>query len=300
MLATRNPRVTLRTPDSHAPAECEGVLVGDIDQHTDWNSAIKNIDCVIHMAGRVHVMNPTARDQRRFHEVNVLGTERLALAAAENGVKRFVFLSSVKVNGEATAGQAFRATDRPQPVDDYGRSKWDAEQKLFAISRSSGMEVMVIRPPLVYGPRVRANFLRLLSWVHKGVPMPFGAIHNARSMVSVWNLCDLICRAVDAPVADSRVLMVSDGADLSTPTLIRKLAGTMGRTPRLLPVPLPLLKVVGIATGRSAEVARLCGSLTVDITETKRTLAWTPPVSIDEGLARTVHWYLSEVGARAA
>jgi len=288
----------LRSRNGDLAGHCEQVVVGDIDQQTNWVSAIKDVECVVHMAGRVHVMNPTADDHRRFHEVNALGTERLALVAAEQGVRRFVFLSSVKVNGEVTYGKPYTRSDAAAPIDDYGNSKLQAEQILFEIARKSNMEVVVIRPPLVYGPGVRANFLRLLSWVHKGIPLPLGAIRNARSLVSVWNLCDLIKCVVEAPELTSSVLMVSDGMDLSTPELIRRLAVAMGRSPRLVAIPVSVLKLAGAVTGKSAEVARLCGSLTVDITETKRQLGWTPPVSIDEGLARTVRWYLDEVKTR--
>jgi nucleoside-diphosphate-sugar epimerase len=291
-------RVALRSADNNIDGRCERVVVGEINQHTDWSVAVKGVDCIVHMAGLVHVMNPSGDDNCRFHEVNVLGTERLALSAAALGVKRFVYLSSVKVNGEVTYGNPFTATDIVNPVDAYGLSKWHAEQKLFEIARNTGMEIVVIRPPLVYGPGVRANFLRLLTWVHKGIPLPLGAVSNARSLVSVWNLCDLIRCVVEAPFVTSGVLMASDDVDLSTPELIRRMAEPMGRAPRLIPVPMRLLKIAGIITGRSAEIERLCGSLTVNIAETKRQLNWTPLVSIDDGLARTVRWYLDEVGAR--
>jgi UDP-glucose 4-epimerase len=243
-------------------------------------------------------MDPTANDIKLFHETNVLGTARLASAASEFGVKQFIFLSSIKVNGESTAAVAFSATDTPRPLDHYGISKWQAEQKLFEIAAKSQMKVVAIRPPLVYGPGVRANFLRLLSWVHNGIPLPLGSIHNKRSLVSVWNLCDLIKRAIDTHALRSGVLLVSDGIDLSTPELIRLIARAMRRSPRLLSAPKGVLRLVGAMTGKSAEVARLCGSLTVDISATKNQLGWIPPVSVDEGLARTVRWFLNDVAGR--
>lgn len=291
-------RIALRRASAAVSDAFEKVVVGDIDQYTKWSMAITDVDCIVHMAGLVHVMTPTADDQRHFYEVNVLGTQRLATAAAECGVKRFVFLSSVKVNGEATFGKPYSATDSANPSDDYGISKHQAEQVLFDVAKKSGMEVIVIRSPLVYGPGVKANFLRLLSWVYAGIPLPLGRVKNVRSLVSVWNLCDLIRVVIEAPTVASGVLMVSDGAGLSTPELIRKLAQAMGKAPRLLSVPVCLLKLTGALALKSAEVSRLCGSLEVDISETKHKLRWSPPLSVDEGLSRTVRWYLEQAADR--
>lgn len=273
------------------------VVVGSIDGQTDWRRALEGVDCIVHLAARVHVMQPTADDQHRFYETNVAGTQRLAMQAAAAGVRRFIYLSSVKVNGEATDRNPFRAEDQPHPQDDYGISKWQAEQQLFEIA-SQRMEALAIRPPLVYGSGVRANFLRLMRWVQAGIPLPLGAVRNRRSMVSVWNLCDLIGRLIDAQSVRSGVLMVSDGIDLSTPELICRLAAAMGRKSRLLPCPVGLLKAVGSALGMQGEVARLCSSLTVDVSETCRRVGWTPPLSVDEGLQRTVRWFLTEARAR--
>jgi nucleoside-diphosphate-sugar epimerase len=285
-------RVTLRHTDSIVPLGCESVTVGDINQHTDWSVALNDVECVVHLAGVVHVMKPTAKDERRFYEVNVLGTERLAAAAANHGVKRFVFLSSVKVNGEATFDRPFAAGDPCNPSDDYARSKYSAEQLLFAIARKMGMEVIVIRAPLIYGPGVRANFLKLLSWVYRGVPLPLGCVKNRRSLVSVWNLCDLVRTIIGLPKIASGVLMVSDGFDLSTPELVEYLAGSMNRSPRLVRVPVPILKFAAALAGKSAEVSRLCGSLAVDISDVKQQLCWTPPLSIEEGMSQTAKWYM--------
>lgn len=272
----------------------ESVMVGDIDGRTNWTEALSGIDCIVHLAARVHVMNPSAADRREFERTNVVGTEHLAIAAAESGVKRFVFLSSVKVNGEMTVNRAFRADDAPHPLDDYGRSKLEAERRLLKIDAESGMRVAIIRPPLVYGPGVRANFLRLLSWAHRALPLPLASVKNARSLVSVWNLCDLICTILGRREAAGGIYMISDGEDISTPELIRRLAGSMRRPVRLFPAPLGLLRTTAMLAGKSAELNRLCGSLAVDMSDTRVRLDWMPPVTLGEGLDRTAQWYLRE------
>jgi nucleoside-diphosphate-sugar epimerase len=276
------------------------IVVGDIDGQTDWSQALIGIDCVVHLAARVHVMKPTANDRIEFERTNVLGTERLARAAAAAGVKRFVYLSSIKVNGESSGRRAFRADDSPQPQDDYGRSKLEAERRLAAIQAASGMSVSMVRPPLVYGPGVRANFFRLLSLAHSGLPIPLASISNARSMVSVWNLCDLICALARSERSMSGVIMVADGEDVSTAQLIRRLAQLMRRPARLFGVPAGALRAFAAIAGRSAELNRLLGTLTVDISETRGRLGWSPPVTLETGLERTVHWYLQQLPARKA
>lgn len=275
----------------------ESVIVGEIDGRTDWTSALEGIDSVVHLAARVHVMKPTASDVEQFERTNVIGTERLALAAAKTGVKRFVFLSSVKVNGETTEGRAFRADDQPGPLDDYGRSKLEAERRLLHVAAQSAMRIAIIRPPLVYGVGVGANFRRLLSWTARAAPLPLASIANARSMVSVWNLCDLIVSILRRPEGIGGTFMVSDGEDISTPDLIRRLAASMQRPTRLLPVPVGLLRAVGVLTGKSAELKRLCESLAVNIDDTRARLAWSPPMTLDQGLDRTAQWYLHETSA---
>lgn len=301
-LLTRLPPLDIRRAlrsELQEDSEYDSLVVGSIDGQTNWHKALDGVDCVVHLAARVHIMHATAEDKHCFYETNVAGTKRLAAQAAAEGVKRFIYLSSIKVNGESTQRQPFRVDDKPDPQDDYGISKWQAEQKLFEIAERSGMQAIAIRSPLVYGPGVRANFLRLMRWVHGGVPLPLGAIHNQRSMVSVWNLCDLIVRLTDVPSVQSGVLMVSDGTDLSTPELVRRIANAMGRKSRLLPLPVSLLKVVGFGLGKSDEVARLYSSLIVDISATRCQLNWTPPMAIDEALDRTVRWFISEASARA-
>lgn len=293
-LPTEAVRLALRSRATVSSTSAQSAVVGDINGQTDWAAALQDIHCVIHLAAHVHVMNPAGGDIAKMREVNTEGTERLASTAARMGVKRFIFLSTVKVNGEATTNSSFTGADQPAPSDSYGISKWQAEQKLFEIAAGSAMQAIAIRAPLVYGPGVRANFLRLMHWVYRGLPLPFGAVVNRRSMVSVWNLCDLIRTAVQSPSSPSGVLMVSDGKDLSTPQLVRHIASAMGRMPRLVGISPHALRLLGAFTGRTAEVTRLCGSLSVDIAATTSALQWTPPISVETGIQRTVQWYLTE------
>jgi UDP-glucose 4-epimerase len=276
------------------------VIVGDIDAETDWSKALPGVDCVVHLAARAHVMKPTASDRIEFERTNVLGTERLAHAAAAAGVKRFVYLSSIKVNGESSGDRAFGADDIPEPRDDYARSKWEAERRLSAIEAASSMVVSIVRSPLVYGPGVRANFLRLLTLAHSGLPVPLASIDNSRSMVSVWNLCDLICVLLRHERPMSGVFMVADGEDVSTAELVRRLANIMNRPARLFALPPGVLRALAALTGRSAEVNRLCDTLAVDISQTRARLGWAPPLSLEAGLGRTVRWYMQELTHRTA
>jgi nucleoside-diphosphate-sugar epimerase len=275
-------------------------IVGDIDGQTDWSQALTGVDCVVHLAARAHVMKPTADDRIAFERTNVLGTDQLARVAAAAGVKRFVFLSSIKVNGESTRDRAYCADDVPQPQDDYARSKLEAERRLSVIEAASGMAVAIVRSPLVYGPGVRANFLRLLCLAHSGLPMPLASISNVRSMVSVWNLCDLICALLRHERPASGVFLAADGEDISTAELVRRLAHIMHRPARLFSMPVGALQALAALTGRSAEIRRLCDSLAVDISATRLRLGWAPPLSLDAGLGRTVQWYLQQLADRTA
>ena len=293
-------RAALRTDRSVPTSISEKVIVGDIHGSTDWAEALDGVDAVIHAAARTHVLNAPPASAHLYRETNERGTERLASEAARMKVSRFVFLSSVKVNGEETEVRAFRACDEPRPQDDYGLSKWHAEQHVLEIGGGSAMQAVIVRAPLVYGSGVRANFLRLLQWVDRGWPLPLGAVRNARSLVSVWNLCDLLLLALTHPRAPARIWLVSDGEDLSTPDLIRRIASAMGRRARLLSVPLALLCPSAALLGRGGEFKRLCGSLTVDISQTRAQLAWSPPMRLDEALARTVAWYRSRGQSDAA
>ncbi len=251
---------------------------------------------VVHAAARVHVMNETAGDVlAEFRKVNVQGTLRLAQCAAASGVKRFVFISSIKVNGENTlTGKPFKADDQPNPLDPYGVSKYEAEEALKQLGRDTGMEVVIIRPPLVYGPGVKANFLSMLSWLNKGIPLPLGSIRNQRSLVAIGNLVSLIATCIDHPAAANQTFLVSDGEDLSTTQLLRHLARALGKPARLLPIPEWLLKLGASTLGKQAVAQRLCDSLQIDIRKNCELLAWTPPVKIDKAMRQTADYYLEK------
>jgi nucleoside-diphosphate-sugar epimerase len=271
----------------------EKAIIGDIGTNTDWTEALHEVSVVVHLAARAHVIHDSHANSSLYFGVNAQGTERLADASARAGVRRFVYMSSIKVNGEATADRAYTAFDEARPQDDYGKSKWLAEKYVAEIAASTGMAAVIVRPPLIYGPGVRANFLRLMRIVDMDWPLPLGAIENRRSLVSIWNLCDFVMHVMKHPIAPNRTWMVSDGVDLSTPELVRRIGHAMGRRVRLLPIPVNLLKLIGVLAGQKAAVARLCGSLTVNIADTRRELGWSPPVTVDEAIARTVNWYLS-------
>ncbi|KZN15814.1 MULTISPECIES: UDP-glucose 4-epimerase family protein [Pseudomonas] len=250
---------------------------------------LNDVQVVIHAAARVHVMNETAVDAlTEFRKVNVEGTLRLARRAAESGVKRFIFISSIKVNGESTVlGKPFKANDFPAPADPYGVSKYEAEEALKQLSLDTGMEVVIIRPPLVYGPGVKANFLSMMRWLERGVPLPLGAIKNRRSLVAIGNLVDLINVCISHPEAAGNTFLVSDGEDLSTSQLLRRMADALGVKPRLLSIPYWVLNLGAFLIGRRDLAQRLCGSLQVDISKAWDTLGWLPVISVDEALRHT-------------
>lgn len=282
-------RIALRSPQDLVE-NSEGVVVGAIDAGTVWSRALQGVSTVIHLAARVHVMNDVSEDPlAEFRRVNVDGTLNLARQAAVIGVKRFVYISSVKVNGESTmSGRAFTEADAIAPQDAYGQSKSEAEQGLRQLAADSGMEVVIIRPPLVYGPGVKANFAALMRTVQRGYPLPLGSVHNQRSLVALDNLVDFIITCATHPQAANQTFLVSDGQDLSTTELIRGLAHAGGVTARLLPLPVPWLRAVASLLGKADAVDRLCGNLQVDISKARKLLAWTPPVTVDEGLRRAV------------
>ena len=270
--------------------------VGDLGPKTDWIAALQDVDAVVHCAGRAHVMKDTAADPlAAFRAVNFDGTLNLARQAIAAGVKRFVFISSIGVNGvQSVLGNPFSDTDKPNPHNAYSLSKWEAEQGLLRVAEGAGLEVVIIRPPLVYGPNAPGNFGSLVRWLRRGVPLPLGAINNLRSMVALDNLVDLILTCIDHPAAANQTFLVSDGEDLSTTQLLQRLGRALGKPARLIPVPAMLLKAGAALVGKPAIAQRLCGSLQVDISKTQQLLGWTPPLSVDEGLKRAAEGYLRE------
>lgn len=266
------------------------VIISDLQKNLGWHHLPFYVDTFIHTAGRVHVMRETSADPlQEFRRVNVEATLVLARNAAASGVKRFVFISSAKVNGEATLrGQPFKETGAPMPSDPYAISKWEAEQGLAEIARQTPMEVVIIRPPLVYGPGVKANFASLMRAVHRGIPLPLKAIQNVRSLVGLDNLVDFISTCVTHPMAANQTFMVSDGFDVSTSELVRTMARTIGVADRQFSVPVPVLKLIGNLTGKAAVMERLCGNLQLDITKARTLLDWTPRVSFEEGIRKTM------------
>lgn len=268
------------------------VPVGDIDATTDWSTALEGVDVIIHLAARVHVMQEQAADPlAAFRQINTIGTIRLAQQAVENGIKRFVYLSSIKVNGESTLIHPFSEQNEMAPEDPYARSKWEAERQLLDLGTQTGLEVSIIRPPLVYGPGVGGNFQRLLTLVARGWPLPLASIHNRRSLVGIQNLCNFIDLCTYHPRAAGEIFLVSDGLDISTPELIRMLAKAMGKPYRLWPFPTVILAGASKLLGQQGAWERLAGSLQVNISKARQQLGWEPPFPLEQGLADTVDWY---------
>ncbi len=261
--------------------------VGDLQQ-ANLSALLPGVDVLIHAAARAHIMNDEMADPlAEYRRVNVDGTLRLARQAVAAGVKRFIFISSIKVNGEGTVDErAFLASDEPAPEDAYGLSKLEAEQGLMQLAANSSLDVVIIRPPLVYGPGVKGNFASMIKLVEKGLPLPLGAIHNKRSLVGIDNLVDLIIRCIDHPAAANQVFLAGDGKDLSTTELLRGVSKAMGKPARLIPVPAGLLHFGATLLGRKAMAQRLLGSLRVDISKTCELLDWKPPYTVEEGLRR--------------
>ena len=267
----------------------EPVMVGAIDGATEWVDAVAGAGAVVHLAARAHVLDEPETDPlEAFRRVNVEGTLRLARQAAEAGVRRFVFVSSIGVNGNETM-RPFSEGDAPAPQEPYAVSKWEAEEGLRGLAAETGMELVIIRPPLVYGPGAPGNFGSLLRWVHKGVPLPLGAAtQNRRSLVALDNLVDLIVTCLDHPAAAGETFQVADGEDVSTAGLLRKVGDALDRPAHLLPVPVWMLRAGAVALGKGEMARRLLGSLQVDASKAREVLGWTPPVSLDEGLRRAV------------
>jgi nucleoside-diphosphate-sugar epimerase len=275
--------------------QCERVVTGEFDNNTDWATALTGVDVVIHLAARVHVMHETSIDPlAAFRQVNVAGTENLARQAARAGVKRLVYVSSIKVNGEATDGvRRFSESDAPNPQDPYGISKMEAEQALHRVAAETGLEVVINRPPLVYGAGVKGNFAQMLKVLAKGIPLPLASVHNLRSLVYVGNLVDALILCATHPAAVGQTYLVSDGEDVSTPDLLRQLGVAMGHPARLLPCPQALLRLGGRVTGKADQVERLLGSLQVDSGKIRRELGWMPPYTVSRGLQATAESQLT-------
>jgi nucleoside-diphosphate-sugar epimerase len=266
------------------------VAVGDIGVATLWADAVAGCDVVIHLAARVHVMHETVADPASlFDAVNTVATRKLAQAAAHAGVKRFVFISTVKVNGESTAhGHPFVETDTPAPQDAYAKSKYQAEENLKKIAMQQGMEWVIVRPPLIYGPGVKANFAALANVAVRGWPLPLGSIRNQRSLVALDNLVDFIACCAQHPLAANQTFLISDGHDLATPELVRQLAQAAGVTARLPCVPVALLKMAAALMGKTSAVERLSENLQINISKARTLLQWVPPVTVDQGLTRVI------------
>lgn len=284
--------VWLEEPDAGLPTGIEISLIDSIGPDTDWAQALAGIDTIIHLAARVHVMAEKDTDPlSAYRRVNVAGTERLARLAAASGVKRMVFMSSVKVHGEESLTR-YTEQDTPAPLDPYGVSKFEAEESLKRIATETGLEVVFIRPPLVYGPGVKANYFKLMDIVARGLPLPFGSVNNARSMIYVGNLIDAVALCAKHPQAAGKTYLVSDGEDVSTPDLIRRIAAALNSPERMFPFPSSLMRFAGRIMGKTAAIDRLLGSLVVDDGKIRKDLGWKPPFTMAEGLAETGKWYI--------
>jgi len=285
--------IVRRLPEHPLPG-MQYSIVDDLSATTDWRGALAGIEGIVHCAARVHVMRETATDPlATFRAANVAGSAQLARQAAAAGVKRLVFVSSIKVNGEATAPPllsrekgCFREDDPPAPQDPYGVTKWEAEQLLTEIAQQTGLEVTTVRPPLVYGPGVKGNLARLLGWVERGVPLPLAGIDNARSLLGLDNFTSALAACLTHPAAAGRTYLLRDGEDISTPELLRRIGQLLGKPARLFALPTPLLEGLAGLLGRRADIQRLTGSLRVDDSRIRQELGWLPPRTLDEGLAQ--------------
>ncbi len=288
--------LAVRRAASKSLLNTKSVLVGDLSANTDWSSALSDIDVVIHTAARVHVMNDKAGDPlEEFRKVNFEGTMALAHQAVQAGVKRFIFISSIKVNGEETLpGKPFTAADMPNSEDPYGVSKAETEEALLQLAASTGLEVVIIRPPLVYGPGVKANFYSMIKWVDKGVPLPFGAVNNKRSLVALDNLVSFIVCCISHPKAANEIFLISDREDVSTTELLKKVAKSLEKKSLLIPVPVSLMTLFSRLLGKGNVANRLFSSLQVDSSKAYELLGWSPVISMDEQLKKTAVAYLNE------
>jgi UDP-N-acetyl-alpha-D-quinovosamine dehydrogenase len=274
----------------------KSIILGDLSLSPNRSFSLENVDVIVHLAARAHIMNDIASDPlTEFRRVNTNAALNLANQAATAGVKRFVFLSSIKVNGEVTKGtQKFSADDNSIPSDPYALSKYEAEQGLLELAKTTNMEVVIIRPPLVYGPRVKANFAAMMKWVYKGVPLPFGAVHNRRSLVALDNLVSFIIHCIDHPKAANEVFLISDNEDASTTELLRKVAIAFGKKSLLIPIPVRVMRFLAKLIGKEDLAVRLFGSLQVDSSKARNLLDWKPVITMNEQLKKTADAYLNE------
>ncbi|MDD4907496.1 MAG: NAD-dependent epimerase/dehydratase family protein [Candidatus Omnitrophica bacterium] len=282
-------RAAVRIDARDIPGVDDYAKVGDINESTDWTSVLQDVDCVIHLAGRAHVMHEHLRDPASaYHRVNTLGTRQLACQAAQAGVKRFIFVSSAKVNGESGV---FTEKDRPRPKGDYALSKLDAEKELITVCGNSAMQEVILRLPLVYGPGVKANFLQLIRLVERGIPLPFKSIHNKRSFIYTGNLCDIMELCLSHPAAAKQLFLAGDGADISTPELISTIAGAFKKQACLLACPVSILRVIGRLTAKADAISRLTDSFCLRTEKFSTLTRWKPRFSVEEGIAKTVGFY---------
>jgi len=274
------------------PHGINAVEIGSIDANTEWETAVCGIDTIVHLAARVHVMDDINSDPiTAFRDINVAGTKRLAQIAESKKVRRFVFVSSIKVNGEGRS-DPYTTEDYPSPVDPYAISKFEAEKELHRIADNTGLEVVILRPPLVYGPEVKANFLKLIKIVDRGIPLPLAMVKNHRSMIYLKNLVDAILLCTIHPEAAGQTFLLSDGKDISTAELVQKISFALGKPSRLWSVSPYILRLLAKMTGQSKTVNRLLDTLIVDCSKIRTELDWTPPYSMKEGLEETANWYL--------
>jgi len=271
-------------------------FVGNIDENTNWSKYLDGIDCIIHCAARTHIMKENTKNLlSQYREINVKGTCNLAEQAVIAGVKKFIFISSIKVNGEKTVGtNFFKHNDYPKPEDPYAISKWEAEKKLFEISKKTGLEVVIIRPPLVLGPRLKGNLLKLIKLISYRIPLPFLNIKNSRSFIGLNNLVNFIILCIKSPAASGEIFLVKDSQDLSTPKLIKKISNAMGKFQILLPMPVFILKIIFFLIGRSSEFDRLFGSLRIDCSHAYDVLGWKPTSDINASILETANWFLKK------
>ena len=274
----------------------ENVVVSDIDTITNWQDALAGVDVVIHLAARVHVMRDDAHSSLiEFRRVNLEGTEHLARSAATKAVKRFVYVSSIKVNGEKTSkSRCYSGQDLPAPQDSYGISKWEAEQALHRVAKETGLEVTIVRPPLVYGARVKGNFIQMMNVIARGLPLPFASVCNHRDLIYVGNLVDALITCATHPNAAGQTYLVSDGESITTPDLIRNLAKTLGSRCLVFPFPVFVIRFLAKLLGKSAAIDRLTQSLRIDDSKIRRELDWQPPYTMGQGLKSTAEWYLAQ------